>query len=410
MPRTKEPTLGTWHVSFGRRRALAFTSLGHFVNDGSVFFVPVIVDLLTTLNGATFFEGAVVLSVFYLTSTLASLGVGRWADRAGIPGPLIALGMALLGVGLSGFYFVAAFTSGAELFALAVLSSLVMGFGSSFYHPLGGSILQAAFGRGTTGKALGTNGAFGSVGRAIYPTIYFVVVAPVLTKPGSLAFFGMVGMGAALLIWIGLGGADPEAGRIDAPQASAKSSLTKPMIVLLVVSFVRSAALFGVTQYVPTFLTNQRGLGLSPLEGLSLTAFFASAIVGQPLFGLLADRIDHRLVLTISTCGAAASIFGFVNAGGAVSIALLSLFGFFAYTGFPVLMSLAADYSSQSGSAFGNSLVWGLGATGGNALGPLLIYAISLNDYARLGYSFEVMAVLALASGVGAMLIPKPAR
>ena len=91
-----------------------------------------------------------------------------------------------------------------------------------------------------------------------------------------------------------------------------------------------------------------------------------------------------------------------------MSIALLSLFGFFAYTGFPLLISLAADYSSQRGSAFGNSLVWGLGATGGNALGPLLIYAISFDDYARLGYSFEVMAGLAVASAVGAMLIPKP--
>jgi MFS transporter, FSR family, fosmidomycin resistance protein len=395
-------------VGLDRTRALAFTSLGHFVNDGSVFFVPVIVDLLSAVNGATFFESAVILSVFYLTSTLASIGVGRWADRAGIPARLMALGLALLGAGLVGFYFVAAFTSGTELFAFAVLSSMIMGFGSSFYHPLGGSILQATFGRGETGRALGTNGALGSVGRATYPTIYFVLIAPVLTKPGSLAFFGAVGVGAAVLIWMGLGKAESGTERKDAPQASVKSSLTKPMIMLLAVSFVRSAAFFGVAQYVPTFLTNERGLGLGPLEGLSLTAFFASAIVGQPLFGLLADRIDHRVVLTIATCGAAAAIVGYVNTGGWVSIALLSLFGFFAYTGFPLLMSLAADYSSQSGSAFGNSLVWGLGATGGNALGPLLIYAISLDDYARLGYSFEVMAALAVASAVGAMLIPKP--
>ena len=37
----------------------------------------------------------------------------------------------------------------------------------------------------------------------------------------------------------------------------------------------------------------------------------------------------------------------------------------------------------------------------------LSIYAISLDDYSRLGYSFEVMAALAAASAAGAMLIPK---
>ena len=72
------------------------------------------------------------------------------------------------------------------------------------------------------------------------------------------------------------------------------------------------------------------------------------------------------------------------------------------------MMTLAAEYSSQSGSALGNSIVWGLGGTGGNALGPLLIYALSFNEYSRLGFAFEVMAVIAAVSGLAALLIPKP--
>ncbi len=396
-------------MSLSRARALAFTSLGHFVNDGSVFFVPVIVVLLANLNGATPLEVSIILAVFYLTSTLASVAVGKWADSSGAPARLMALGVALLGVGLVGFYLVVAYTNGVEAFAFALVSDLCMGVGSAFYHPLGGSILQAAFGRGTTGKALGLNGAMGSVGRAAYPSIFFVVVAPVFTTAGSLAFFGVVGMGAALLIWMGLRRADAGPANREGRRSSVRRSLTKPMLMLLGVSFVRSASLFGVAQYAPTFLNSQRGLELGPLLGLSLTAFYASAIVGQPLFGLLADRVDHRLVLTITAFGAAASIVGYVNSAGAVSVALLSLFGFFAYTGFPLLMSLAADYSSRGESAFGNSLVWGLGSTGGNALGPVLIYALILNDYGRLGYSFEVMAVLAAVSGVAALFIPRPA-
>ena len=378
------------------------------MNDGSVFFVPVIVDILQALNGATFLETSVILAVFYLTSTLASVGVGGWADRAGIPGRLMALGIALLGAGLVGFFLVAAYSNGAELFALALLSSLVMGLGSTFYHPLGGSILQVVYVGGNTGRALGLNGAMGSVGRAVYPSLFFVIMAPILTKPGSLAFFGMVAIGAALLIWGGLGRLESGVKTREVAHESVRSSLTKPMIMLLIVSFVRSFSLFGIAQYVPTYLTKQGGLGLGPYEGLSLTAFYALAIVGQPLFGRVADRIDHRLVLTITALGAAGSLIGAVNTGGVESVALLSLFSFFAYTGFPLMMLLAADYSARSGSALGNSIVWGLGGTGGNALGPLLIYALSFNEYSRLGFAFEVMALIAAVSGFAALLIPKP--
>ncbi len=139
-----------------------------------------------------------------------------------------------------------------------------------------------------------------------------------------------------------------------------------------------------------------------------MTAFYASAVIGQPVFGLLTERLDHRFVLAIAALGSAISIVGYVNSGGAEGVALLSLFGFFTYSGFPLLISLAADYAAKDASALGNSLVWGLGATGGNSVGPLLVYALVFDDYSRLGGAFEVMAVLAVVSAIGALLIPKP--
>ena len=391
----------------GRARALAFTSLGHFVNDGSGFFIPVIVAIFSALEGLSVLEVSLLLFLYPFTTMVFSVYAGRWADRSGAPGLLMALGIACLGFGLVGFCLVADYTSGPELFAFALLCDLVMGFGGAFYHPLGASILQTVFGHGR-GRALGVNGAMGSVGRAIYPPIFLIVVAPFLTEAGGFAFFGVVGIGAALLIWAGLGRAkfvfDKREGG-----ASVKGAFTKPMVALLLVSFFRSASLFGVAQYAPTFLSSERGLGVGSLLGAAIFVFYASAIVGQPFFGLLTDRLDHRLVLAISTLGAAGSIFGYVYSAGAVSVAWLSLFGLFAYSGFPLLMTLAADYSALGGSAIGNSLVWGVGSSGGTALGPLLVYALALNDYSRLGFSFEVMAVVALASGMAAMLIPKPA-
>ena len=393
-------------LNIGKARALAFTSLGHFVNDGSGFFIPVIVAIFAALDGLSVLEVSLLLFLSPFSTMIFSIYAGRWADRSGAPGRLMALGIGCLGFGLVGFYLVAAYTSGIELFTLALVCDLVMGFGGAFYHPLGASILQNVFGRGREGRALGVNGAMGSVGRAIYPPIFLVAVAPFLTEAGGFALFGAVGIGAALLIWAGLGRARQRSDKNGDARVSVKSAFTKPMVLLLVVSFVRSASLFGIAQYAPTFLSNQRGLGLGSLLGVAIFFFYASGIVGQPLFGFLTDRLDHRVVLAISTIGAAGSVFGYVGTGGNLSIIWLSMFGFFAYSGFPLLMALASDYSAQGASALGNSVVWGLGSSGGTALGPFLVYALAFNDYGRLGASFDVMAGLAVISGVATLLIP----
>lgn len=400
---TADPSPG-----LGRARALVFTSVGHFVNDGSVFLLPLIVDVLSSLYGASHVEVAVLLSLFYLSSGAFSVVVGKRADRTGQRGRLMAAGIGLLGLGLVGFYLSMLYLRGPEIFAVGLACDLGMGFGSSFYHPLGGSILQSSFERRTAGRALGLNGAVGSVGRALYPTLY-VVAAAAFTVPGSMGFFGLLGIAAAFLIWAGLGSAKSTGAKPSIGSKSVRGMLTGPLVVLVVISFVRSAALFGIAAYIPTFLTQQRGLGLGASLGLTMTVFYASAILGQPAFGRLIEKVDHRLVLAVSALGAAGSIVGYVNASGLLGIVLLSLFGFFAYTGFPVLMSLAADYAPDAASTLSNSLVWGLGATGGNAVGPLLIYALLFNNYGRLGLSFEYMAALAVASAAGAFLIPKPA-
>ena len=396
-------------TSIGRGRALALTSLGHFVNDGLGFFIPVIADIFIALDSLSLFEVGAMLAVFSLSSSLFSVFVGRGADRTGALGKLMALGIGCLGAGMLGFYLVATYTSGTVLFGFALVCNLVMGFGSAFYHPLGASTLQSAFGRHVEGRALGLNGAMGSVGRATYPIIFLVVVAPFLTDAGGFAFFGVVGVVAALMIWAGLGKVGSGSDKKEGAQATVRSSFTRPMVILLGVSFVRSASLYGIAYYAPIFLSNQRGFGIGAQLGAPIFVFYASAIVGQPLFGFLTDRLDHRMVLAISTLGASLSVFGFAGSGGVVSVAWLSLFGLFAYTGFPLLMALASDYSAQNASTFGNSIVWGLGSSGGGALGPVLVSALSLNETGRLGSSFEVLAAVALVTAAATMLIPKPA-
>lgn len=391
--------------SLGRVRALAFTSIGHLANDGATAFVPVVVDLLASLRGATPPEVLVLLSMFYFTSAITSVLVGMRADATGAPGALMAAGIGCLGLGLGGFGAALAFSSPADLFAWALACDVVMGVGSSFYHPLGGSILQSAFGRHATGRALGLNGSMGSLGRALYPSLFLITAAGV-TYSGSLWLFGAVELGLAFLIWAGLRRTGAPAGVSLGRRPSFRSSLSRPMVMLLAVALSLQASFSGVTAYTPIFLTTQRGFGIGVLLGGAITALYAPAIPGQPFFGFLSDRLDRRLVVAISGVGAGFSVLGYVLASGVVSVAFLALFGFFSFTAFPVLLSLASNYSSEGSRALGNSLIWGLGVTAGASIGPVLVYSLTLDQYARLAWSFEVMAVLAVISGLGALLIP----
>ena len=387
-----------------RTRALVFTSIGHFVNDGSSFFVPLIVDLLAASKGFAPAEVAALLSVYYALSTLSSVYIGYVARKSGETGKLVAVGIALLGAGLVGFDVALSYAVGFALLLLAIGLSALMGFGSAFYHPLGAAILQNSFGNATGGRALGENGALGSIGRALYPSLFFLV-AVALTQAGAMAVLGGIALISAVVIWFGLGVF--KSPRKEAASGDWSGLLSPTVIGLSVLTFLRTASMFGVATWIPEYLTFNEGFGVGTSLGFLLTAMFAAAIVGQPLFGVLLDRFDRRLIFLVSSVGAGLTAGALTYLGGAAGIVMLILFGFFVYTGFPVLLSLASDYIPKGNEVMGNAVVWGLGQTGGNAAGALIIGAIVLNDYARLGLAFQAMVVVAVVSAFFVMLIPR---
>jgi FSR family fosmidomycin resistance protein-like MFS transporter len=394
-----------------RLKSLVFTSLGHFINDGEGFLVPVIAAALATEKGLTPLEVTLMFLAFYASSSILSVYVGNFADKRGKPGPIIAVGLTLVSVGFLGFSFSATYTSELLFFALVIVSALLAGFGGAFYHPLGASVLRAAFSGKSGGKALGINGAFGSVGRALYPSL-LVLIAALVTTFNALAVLAVVGLFASFLIWVGLKALKPATTGEQSTEGKTKfrAAFTRGIVTLTAVAFVRSFAVIGVNSWIPMFISIQKEVGITNLLGITLTTMYASAIIGQPLFGALVDRFDKRLILGLSSVGSGLAIVGYLNASGVLGIALLSLFGFFAFSAFPLVFSLASDYTPEGRSSLANSFAWGLGVTGGGAVGPIAIGAIIGNDYANLGYAFEIMVVVILASAFMTALIPKAKR
>ena len=420
-------------------RLLGVTSFAHFVNDGVVFFVPVVGDLLAQGRHTSTVMVTVMLTIFYVTSAGFGVVVGLFADKVGRRTTMIAVGIAALGLSLLGFY--AAFSvRGAGSDALVVAAALVAGVGSSFYHPLGGSILQLAFAKGARGRALGVNGAFGSLGRALYPALFFLIAALGVTKPATAGIFGGLSLLAAGIVLAGLPEQvteprpdRPEGGRAPAPfatgRAGAGSALTRrprthrrpgslrpllsrSVVALTAISFFRSLGFIGVVSWVPIYLTAVRHAGVSTTLGFTVTVMYAGGIVGQPIFGLLADRFDKRLVLALDSVGSAGGIFFFLSTSGdgASALVALGVFGLFTFSGFPLLLSLVADYVPKESSTTGNALVWGIGSTGGQALGPLTVSLLVAGSDAHLGFGFAVLGGVVAATVLATPLLVKAPR
>ena len=396
-------------------RVLATTSLAHFVNDGTAFFVPVMADLLASRGHVSAPVITVMLTGFYLSSSAAGILIGRLADSGGSRGAKMAMGILGLAAGLLLFAAAVGAPNVVERTVLALLAALVAGVGSSVYHPLGASLIIAAFPPRGRARALGANGAMGSLGRALYPTLFFAVTGLIASQTGAVVVFAAVAAGAAVLLWTTRVDSRPAGGegahlKPEAEGAPQRAWLDRNIAILTLVSLLRSLAFTGMVAWLPTYFTRERGLGLSGQLGLMVTLLYAGGIVGQPVFGLLADRVEKRLMLAIATLGAAATTFGYLNVGGAGGLALLGLFGLFNFSGFPLLMSLVADYAPQGSSSTANAFVWGLGSTGGQALGPLVIGLLALSSYRHLAGSFEALALVAVAGLLGLLLLPRAGR
>ncbi len=391
-----------------RGRVLRATSLAHFVNDGTTFFVPVIAALLTSQHGFSPVGIAVLFVIFYTSSSFLSLYVGHLGDRSGSAATLIAVGLGFLGLGLLGFYGALNLLGGAAAFAVAVISALTIGFGSSFYHPLGASMLQHTYDATTRGKALGVNGAFGSLGRTLYPFI-FALLSLTLFSTSSLLIFVVLGWASALGVWQAIGRTrtrEDEPGPV--PPTSMRNAITRGIVILAVVAFLRSVATQGIVAWIPTYLSIQRGAGTGAELGLAVTVLFVGGILGQPFFGLLADRVDPRYLLAASSVGASLATWGYLAVSGSLGSAMLFLIGFFTFSAFPILMSLSSGFVGRRSSSLGNAVVFGLGSGGGMAVGPLVVGLIASGGYSQLSVGFDAMIVLGLIAAVAVLAIPKP--
>ena len=319
---------------------------------------------------------------------------------------LISLGILIQGISIS--IFSLAFVMGSLVNILVISGTALFGLGQSFYHPLGGSVLNNSFSGKPYGTALGINSSTGSVGRSVVP-LMFALILPSFGITNSLYTVSLYEIAAALLIFFGLRNfrrtkvSKKEEKVMSVERSSGNFSF---IYVLMIVVFVRSLYTMGISTFLPYYLdivTNK-----PVLATIIISSAYLSTIAGQMVFGYLIPIWGGKRVITLTGILSIVSItFFLIDHQLIVLIASLASFAFFVFSGFPILIGYVRELAPQSVSTTANSLVWGVGSTVGGAVGIALFTILYQVEHYGLDRSMWVLVMIGVVSVMMIPLLPK---
>ncbi|QRF74567.1 Major Facilitator Superfamily protein [Thermoplasmatales archaeon] len=384
-------------------KALAFTSIAHFANDGTAFMFPVLIVYYTALVPVTVLGSLAI--IYEVISGLLSMRVGSMADAGDRDNSLIALGIGILAGSVVAFALSFAFRQ--YLYEFLLLGIVMLGIGQAFYHPLGATVLSQSFGRDRAPSALGLNGAIASSGRAVMPFILVSLFA-IIGIGAGLGVIAIYMFAAALAIYFGLKffhrkKSKPQVMDEPVSKPSRIDAYRGFLLVLTVIVFIRSMFMMGVTTFAPTYLTYV--LNSKSLMSILLSVSLLTSVFGQPIFGYLTSLKGGKFTIAISSLFSVIGFFIFLFTKSFVIIFFgYALFTFMAFTGFPVLLGYVGQVVPSEFSTRSNSMVWGVGNTIGGAAG-IAVYTI-VYPYIGLADAMWIMLLFAIISGLMLPLLP----
>ena len=390
-------------------RSLIFTSMGHFSNDGNFLLFPVLITYYSLIPGISLILLGAIAIIYNALSGLLSTPIGRFADRIDRDAFLLALGIGINGISVGAFAI--PFVDSSLTVPSIIVGSVLLGLGQSFYHPIGATIITESFERKAATRMLGINGSFGSIGRAVFPTIIVAVMLLIGDADGLflIMFYLLI---FALVIYAGLRNfrrnpdrPNKEKSRSTAESKSTVRKYSKFLYILTIVVFIRAMFLSGTITFVPTFLTSvyqSRTIAVA-----IVTISFVTAVFGQPYFGSLTTRYGGRKIVTFTTIisGISFAFFLYYATNIILSGISFAIFAFVTYSGFPVLLGYVGQVVPREISTTSNALVWGFGNTLGGAVGIAVIDGFKV--FVSLYYSLDLMLIFALAAIIMLPLIPK---
>lgn len=300
-------------------------------------------------------EISLIGTIYYAGSLLVNVLSGPAVDMTGrrvsfLTASLFAVGLAMIGFGLTGGFFL-----------LAVMAVLIAG-ANNLWHPAAMSYLSSEYPRNRA-FVLSLHGVGSNLGEAIGPVVAGSMLtwlalgwrdAAMLNAAPAL----LVGVVFLLLLLPREKPVSVSGGRIGVEFRPYVSGLWRMMcdravLGLSIMAGFRNMAQSGLKLFLPFYVIEVLGLSYV-YAGFAMTALLVGGMIASPIAGAYSDRVGRRKVIMMALSASTVVIVGLTFVGNATLYVFgISLLGFAMFAVRPVLQGWMMDIvpSHMAGSA-----------------------------------------------------------
>jgi FSR family fosmidomycin resistance protein-like MFS transporter len=368
----------------------------HALNDMMQSLLQAIYPNLQKTFDLDFAHIGLITFVYQITASLLQPLVGYYTDRRAVPYAL-PIGMVFTFLGLLGLAV-------APNYPLLLLAAMIVGVGSSTFHPESSRVAHAAAGpRRGLAQAMFQSG--GSIGGALGPLLAAVVVGT--GHRTGIAWFSGAALLAIAILWrVGTWYRDHGLARARHAIARAVQSPLPPAVVraslaiLVILIFSKFVYLASLSSYFTFYLIHKFHVSV-PEAQIYLFIFLAAVAVGTICGGPLGDRFGRKHIIWFSILGALPFTLAMPFANLFWTSVLSVCAGLVLSSAFPAMVVygqelLPGRLGTISGLFFG--LSFGMGGLGAAVLGVLA-------DHTGIDFVYRVCSFLP-AFGLLAVFLP----
>ena len=362
-------------------------SFAHLLNDLIQAVIPSVYPILKQKYDLSFSQIGLITFAFQLSASLLQPFIGYYTDKYPKPfSQVYGMLFSLAGIVLISF---------ADNFYWILLSVIMIGIGSSIFHPESARISNMASG-GKRGLAQSIFQVGGNAGTALAPLLVALIVVPNSQK--YILFFVIAAVIAlGIITKIAFWYRDHLVYKKNKPAVFldfhdlSKTKVKWGIAILLIVIFSKFFYTASLSTYYTFYIMDKFGLTIKQAQ-FHMFIYLVAYALGTILGGPLGDRIGRKHVIWISVFGAApfALLLPYVNLFW--TDILMIIIGIIMSSAFPAILVYAQELVPKklgmiSGLFYG--FAFGMGALGSALLGKLA-------DYTSIQYVYSICSFLPL--------------
>jgi FSR family fosmidomycin resistance protein-like MFS transporter len=363
-------------------------SFSHLLNDMMQSLMPAIYPIIKDSFHLNFTQIGYITLVFQISASILQPFVGMYTDKRSQPYSL-AIGMFFTLAGLL-------LLSHAATYSLILVSVMLIGIGSSIFHPESSRVAYLASG-GRRGLAQSIFQLGGNLGSALGPLLAAWIIVPSGQK--SISWFG-IAAALAIIVLFQVGGwykgkmlerIKSVSNRREGHPTFSNKKIAFSMFILLLLIFSKYVYLASMSSYYTFYLIDKFHVSIQHSQYF-LFVFLAAVAIGTVLGGYLGDKFGRKYIIWISILGAAPFTLLLPYANLPFTILLTVAIGLIISSAFSAILVFGQELipgkvGLVAGLFFG--LAFGMGGLGSALLGKLA-------DSTSIDYVFKVCSFLPL--------------